>query len=51
MPNVYVMGLQWLDNVEVDEGLYGRIPGESSKSDIERVLNLITSSLDLNSFY
>ena len=50
LPNAYTIGLQWIDNVE-----YGQngetIPSESSKVDIQRILNLIPPNLDLSDFY
>ena len=51
MPNVYTIGIQWLENIEVQDDPQGQFKGETDSFDIQRVFNLIPSSLDLKEFY
>lgn len=51
MPNVYTIGLQWLQNVEIENDKLGRFKDEVDKKDIAAVLRLIPSQLDLSDFY
>ena len=46
MPNVYTLGFQWADNVNMDDPNV-----ETSKSDIERLLYMTPSELNLSDFY
>jgi len=50
-PNVYTIGIQWLQNVEIANDKYGRFQDEIDKKDILTILELITSEIDLNDFY
>lgn len=50
-PNVYTIGIQWLQNIEIANDKYGRFQDETDKKDILTILELITSEIDLNDFY
>lgn len=51
MPNVYTIGLQWAQNIEIENDEHGRFREEVNKKDIERILNLIPPKIDLSDIY
>ena len=51
MPNVFTIGLQWIQNIEIENDKLGRFKEEVNKKDIEKILELIPCSLDLTDFY
>ena len=51
MPNVFTIGLQWIQNVEIENDEFGRFKEEVNKKDIEKLLGLIPCTLDLTDFY
>ena len=51
MPNVFTIGLQWIQNVEIEDDEFGRFKEEVNKKDIEKLLGLIPCTLDLTDFY
>jgi hypothetical protein len=51
MPNVYTIGVQWAENIEVENDPHGQFKGESDKFDIERFFKMITFNLDLKDVY
>lgn len=51
MPNVFTIGLQWIENIEIENDEFGRFKEDVNKKDIEKLLGLIPCTLDLTDFY